>query len=114
MKGEERRGRLRSIRTKTGRHKSSFFPASVGLINKARDPHLTQTFIPPPHLKDRFRLCDFSMPQTLRLIRNLGALITRLERFNSQPQPQNLPPHPMTPIIPQTPSPCPNKFTAGL
>ena len=44
--------RLRSIRTKTARHKTSFFPAAVGLINKARDPHLTQTFIPPPHLKD--------------------------------------------------------------
>ena len=29
----------------------SFFPAAVGLINKARDPHLTWTLIPPPHLK---------------------------------------------------------------
>ncbi|CAB1433702.1 unnamed protein product [Pleuronectes platessa] len=44
--------RLRSIRTKTARHKTSFFPAAVGLINKARDPHLILTFIPPPHLKD--------------------------------------------------------------
>ncbi|CAB1437070.1 unnamed protein product [Pleuronectes platessa] len=44
--------RLRAIRTKTSRHKTSFFPAAVGLINKARDPHLTRTFIPPPHLKD--------------------------------------------------------------
>ncbi|CAB1438625.1 unnamed protein product [Pleuronectes platessa] len=30
--------RLRSIRTRTSRHKTSFFPAAVGLINKARDP----------------------------------------------------------------------------
>ncbi|KAK0149783.1 hypothetical protein N1851_009462 [Merluccius polli] len=30
--------RLRSIRTKTSRHKNSFFPTAVGLINKARDP----------------------------------------------------------------------------
>ncbi|CAB1459569.1 unnamed protein product [Pleuronectes platessa] len=44
--------RLRSIRTKTARHKTSFFPAAVGLINKAQDPHLSLTFIPPPHLKD--------------------------------------------------------------
>ncbi|CAB1448091.1 unnamed protein product [Pleuronectes platessa] len=44
--------RLRAIRTKTARHKTSFFPAAVGLINKARDPHVTLTFIPPPHLKD--------------------------------------------------------------
>ena len=43
--------RLRSIRTKTSRHKTSFFPAAVGLINKARDPHLTWTLIPPTHLK---------------------------------------------------------------
>ena len=35
----------------TSRHKTSFFPAAVGLINKARDPHLTWTLIPPPHLK---------------------------------------------------------------
>ncbi|CAB1453864.1 unnamed protein product [Pleuronectes platessa] len=40
-------GRLRSIRTKTARHKSNFFPAAVGLINKARDPYLTLNFIPP-------------------------------------------------------------------
>src|SRR4029434_8310233 len=38
--------RMRSIRTKTSRHKTSFFPAA-GLINKARDPHLTWTLIPP-------------------------------------------------------------------
>ncbi|CAB1420716.1 unnamed protein product [Pleuronectes platessa] len=44
--------RLRSIRTKTARHKTSFFPAAVGLINKAQDPHLTLTFTPPPHPKD--------------------------------------------------------------
>ena len=31
--------RLRSIRTKTSRHKNSFFPSAVSLINKARDPH---------------------------------------------------------------------------
>ena len=31
--------RLRSIRTKTSRHRSSFFPTATGLINKARDPH---------------------------------------------------------------------------
>src|SRR4029434_10792238 len=39
--------RLRSIMTKTSRHKTSFFPAAVGLINKARDPHLTWTLILP-------------------------------------------------------------------
>src|SRR4029434_7476105 len=39
--------RLRSIRTKTSRNKTSFFPATVGLINKAWDPHLTCTLIPP-------------------------------------------------------------------
>src|SRR4029434_8934792 len=39
--------RLRSIRTKTSRHQSSFFPSAVGLINKARDPRPpTQTLIP--------------------------------------------------------------------
>ena len=43
--------RLRPIRNKTSRHKTSFFPAAVGLINKARDPHLTWTLIPPPHPK---------------------------------------------------------------
>ncbi|KAK9513181.1 hypothetical protein VZT92_026739 [Zoarces viviparus] len=31
--------RLRSIRTKTSRHRNSFFPSAVGLINRARDPH---------------------------------------------------------------------------
>ena len=31
--------RLRSIRAKTSRHKNSFFPSAVSLINKARDPH---------------------------------------------------------------------------
>ena len=35
--------RLRSIRTKTSRHNTSFFPAAVGLINMAWDPHLTWT-----------------------------------------------------------------------
>src|SRR4029434_3599191 len=39
--------RLRSIRTKTSRHKTSFFTAAVGLINKAQDSHLTWTLIPP-------------------------------------------------------------------
>ncbi len=31
--------RLRSIRTKTSRHKNSFLPSAAGLINKAQDPH---------------------------------------------------------------------------
>ncbi|KAK9529332.1 hypothetical protein VZT92_013434 [Zoarces viviparus] len=31
--------RLRSIRTKTSRHRNSFFPSAVGLINRARVPH---------------------------------------------------------------------------
>ena len=31
--------RLRSIRTKSSRHKNSFFPSAVSLINKAQDPH---------------------------------------------------------------------------
>src|SRR4029434_7518391 len=39
--------RLRSIRTKTSRHNTSFFPSAVGLINKARDPHLTWTYPSP-------------------------------------------------------------------
>ena len=43
--------RLRSIRTKTSRHQGSFFPSAAGLINKARDPHLTWTLIPSPRLK---------------------------------------------------------------
>ncbi|CAB1438349.1 unnamed protein product [Pleuronectes platessa] len=42
--------RLRAIRTKTSRHKTIFFPAATGLINKARDPHLSLTLIPPPRL----------------------------------------------------------------
>ena len=42
--------RLRSIRTKTSRHLSSFFPSAVGLINKARDPRPpTRTLIPFLH-----------------------------------------------------------------
>src|SRR4029434_3824588 len=32
-------------------YQTSFFPAALGLINRARDPHLTWTLIPPPHLK---------------------------------------------------------------
>jgi len=35
--------RLWSIRTKTSRHKNSFFPTATGLINKTRDPP------PDPH-----------------------------------------------------------------
>ncbi|XP_071326651.1 uncharacterized protein [Trachinotus anak] len=31
--------RLRSFRTKTSRHKNSFFPSAISLINKAREPH---------------------------------------------------------------------------
>ncbi|XP_075325281.1 E3 SUMO-protein ligase ZBED1-like [Odontesthes bonariensis] len=31
--------RLRSIKTKTSRHKNSFFPSAAGLINKTRLPH---------------------------------------------------------------------------
>ena len=31
--------RLRSIKTKTSRHKNNFFPSAAGLINKTRDPH---------------------------------------------------------------------------
>ena len=31
--------RLRSIRTRTSRHKNSFFPSATGLINKALVPH---------------------------------------------------------------------------
>ncbi|KAJ8017125.1 hypothetical protein DPEC_G00014510 [Dallia pectoralis] len=31
--------RLRSIRTKTSRHKNSFFPCATGLLNKARGAH---------------------------------------------------------------------------
>ena len=43
--------RLRSIRTKTSRHLSSFFPSAVGLINKARDPRPpTRTLIPNSYL----------------------------------------------------------------
>ncbi|CAB1445445.1 unnamed protein product [Pleuronectes platessa] len=42
--------RLWAIRTKTSLRKTSFFTAAVGLINKARDPHLTWTLIPPPRL----------------------------------------------------------------
>ena len=30
--------RLRSVKTKTSRHKSSFFPSAIGLLNKARNP----------------------------------------------------------------------------
>ena len=31
--------RLRSIRTRTSRHKNSFFPSATVLVNKSRDPH---------------------------------------------------------------------------
>ena len=31
--------RLQSIRTKTSRHKTSFFPSATGLFNKAKDSH---------------------------------------------------------------------------
>src|SRR4029434_110081 len=43
--------RLRSIRTKTSSHQSSFFPSVAGLINKARDPRPpTRTLIPNSYL----------------------------------------------------------------
>src|SRR4029434_8173696 len=57
---------LRSIRTKTSRHLSSFFPSAVGLINKARDPRPpTRTLIPPPHLHPGF--CYNPLPCTMHI-----------------------------------------------
>jgi len=38
--------RLRSFRTKTSRHKNSFFPSAISLINKAREPHCCWSIAP--------------------------------------------------------------------
>ena len=52
--------RLRSIRTKTSRHKTSFFPGAVGLSNKAPTPQacvmLTHTTLHTAHCTSTFAL----------------------------------------------------------
>src|SRR4029434_7651150 len=74
--------RMRTIRTKTSHHKTSFFPAAVGLINKARDPHLTWTLYPTPtaqvtltHIKLHIAHCSFTLHSCFAFCTLLSTLL---------------------------------------